>query len=51
MELLASTGQGNILSGNIYQDISCLVIKIPESKQLGIIIDDTNFYSNRINYQ
>ena len=32
VELLASTGQGNMLSGNICYDISYLVIKIPEKK-------------------
>ena len=37
-ELLAEIGQWNVLSGNMCYDTSCLVIKIPENKELSIII-------------
>ena len=37
-EILAGIGQGNVLSGNIYHNTSCLMIKIPEKKRLGIKI-------------
>ena len=35
---LAGTGQGNVVSGNICQDSSCLILKSIENRKLGVAI-------------
>ena len=44
-DLLAGTGQGNSLSGIHCRDVSCLIVKDIENKNLGMIIKDRiNFH-------
>ena len=33
---LAGTGQGNKFSGDMYRDVSCIIIKVIENKRLGV---------------
>ena len=36
--MLAGAGQGNVVSGNICRDLSCLILKIIENRKLGVAI-------------